>query len=514
MRLNLFSSFFSKLSLSLILSFVLVGVMLLWLAQYLSQRYQHEVEQQLHHELAQHIVKDYPLLNQGVLDHGALKNAFHNMMVLGPDFEFYLLDAQGQIQTYSADPKLIKRSAVDLSAIETFLQGQQNFPIYGDDPRSQQGQKIFSVAPIFDEQSDTQQTLIKGYLYVIIGGQLYDGIRQLSASSRNLSLGLMSVGLILLLGLLVTLLIFFLLTRPLKRLTADIQRFHQNQFQNSFMPSQTWQPHSQDEVQQLGCAFNAMVAELGERYQQIKLSHEQRRQLVSYVSHDMRTPLSLLQGYLETWLLKYQNLTAEQHEELANTALKGAHQLSELVEQLLELAYLDGKAAEGETMPLAREPMSVSELAQDVAQLFKPRAESLGIEFSVICPPTCPQVMGNVAKLERVLTNLLENAFRHTGSTGKVVLRVEVKDDQVWVSVEDTGVGIATDELPHLFTQYYQARNSQLDVTLDRNRQAKARHSGLGLAICARVVQLHNSELQVSSQLGQGSTFRFALPAC
>ena len=145
---NVLYSFYSKISLALLASFLLIGLLLLGLAQHLSKIYQNEVEQKLHKNLAYHVVKDNELLVDGEIDHGALKHAFHNMMILGPDFEFYLLDAEGNIQTYSAEPGKVKRAFVNLKPIHNFIEGIQSLPILGDDPRSLTNKKIFSVSGI------------------------------------------------------------------------------------------------------------------------------------------------------------------------------------------------------------------------------------------------------------------------------------------------------------------------------------------------------------------------------
>ena len=106
---SLVLSFYSKLSLGLVFSFIFMGVILLVLAQYLTRSYQNEVEQKLHYQLAEHVVQDNKLLTNGEIDHSALKNAFHSMMILGPSFEFYVLGPRGDVKTYSADPQRIKK---------------------------------------------------------------------------------------------------------------------------------------------------------------------------------------------------------------------------------------------------------------------------------------------------------------------------------------------------------------------------------------------------------------------
>lgn len=498
-------SFYGKLSISLLISFILIGLLLLIMVQHLTQRYQNEVEQKLHKNLAHHVVKDSALLKDGQIDQEALKNAFHNMMILGPDFEFYLLDSTGAIQTYSAEPGRVKRSHVEMAPIYDFLSGEQALPILGDDPRGLGKQKIFSVSPIYEGD------VIKGYLYIIIGGEIYDGITALLKNSHNLNLAVWGLGLALVFGLVAMLLLFALLTRPLRKLTRDIQVLHQKGFQSGDLLTSTWDGDSSDEIHRLGSAFNDMANALNQQYQNVKQTDELRRELISYVSHDLRTPLAALQGYLETWKLKHERMSAAQGQALIEVALNNAQQISRLIEQLFELAYLDGADTR-----LEMEPVAIAELAYDTAQQFQLAADEKQVTLETHCRHPGTLVYGNIEKLERVLNNLIDNAIRHCQPGDEVVISIDGGDQcgsdgsqvdaagLVSVQVKDTGVGIPGDEQSKVFENHYRASNAVV---------GKGTNSGLGLAISARVVKLHGSSLTVESTLGQGSTFRFCLPA-
>lgn len=495
-------SFYNKLSLGLVVSFIFIGLLLLVFAQHLTQRYQNEVEQKLHKDLAYHVIKDSDLLKNGEIDKKALKQAFHNMMILGPDFEFYLLDEKGAIQTYSADPNRIKRQSVNLNAVNGFLSQQSEFPILGDDPRSDSKQKIFSVYPIYDNN------VVKGYLYIIIGGEIYDGITELLKNSHNMTLAAWSLFLVMIFGLIVTLLMFALLTRPLRRLSNDIETFREGGFQNHQLPISKWQASSHDEIQRLGCTFNEMAQTLNSQFKKIKNTDQLRRELISYVSHDLRTPLSALQGYLETWQLKHQDLTAEESEHFIQVALKNACQMSKLIEQLFELAHLDADDIE-----LIKEPLLIAELAQDVVLNFKLAAQEKEVELTLVVNDPSICVEGNIEKLERVLSNLIDNAIRHCKSGDTIQVVIEQSDQSishtpnvpnVRVSVCDTGVGIHQSELSKVFDSHFRASNSV---------KGKGQNSGLGLAICSRIIALHGTQLNVSSALGEGTVFDFELAA-
>jgi signal transduction histidine kinase len=491
-------SFYSKLSLGLVFSFIFMGVILLVLAQYLTRSYQNEVEQKLHYQLAEHVVHDNKLLNNGEIDHSALKNAFHSMMILGPSFEFYILGTQGEIKTYSADPNRIKRKSIDLQPIKQFLADQTLLPIQGQDPRSLDKHKIFSAAPIYEQINDQQ--VLQGYLYIIIGGEIYDGIVDILQQSHILSLAVWSLAMAMLFGLLVILILFALLTRPLRRLTQDMQLFRQEGFAHGQLPASKWQPNSADEIERLGSTFNEMANTLNIQYQKVKNTDELRRELISYVSHDLRTPLASLQGYLETWHLKHNELSSKEGEQLIDVAMKNAQHMSRLIEQLFELAHLDS-----ETLTLNKEPLAIAEFAQDVMQKLALDASNKQVTLDIEPKDPSIMVLANIEKLENVFTNLIDNALRHCQAGDRILVQVSPSDmaDQLTVSVKDTGLGIAPQDLPLIFNAHFRAGNSV---------QGKGRNSGLGLAISKRIIELHGSELMVNSTLGKGTEFSFNLP--
>ncbi|WP_026958683.1 sensor histidine kinase [Aliagarivorans taiwanensis] len=496
MSFTKFRPFYSKLVLAVLGCFTLVGGLLLGLGHKVSMDYQNEVEQKLHLDLAAYLVKESDLYRDGELNHAAITHAFHTMMILGPSFEFYILSPQGDLVTYSAKADKIKRQQVDLAPIQTFLSGDQAMPIVGDDPRSLTKQKIFSVAEI----RNSQQQLV-AYLYVIIGGEIYDDVAQLLQGSHILKLSSLALLGILGFSLLLVSLVFAFLTRPLRKLYDEMQQFQRQGLEQAALPENRWRPESGDEIQGLGDAFHQLAASLQEQYQKVKDTDQLRRELVSYVSHDLRTPLAALQGYLETWQLKHQQLDEQQSCQLITTAQANAERTSRLVEQLFELAHLDSADTS-----LNLEPMNVAELAFDVVQKLALQAEEAGVSLAVKAEPQQRLVSADIQRLERVFTNLLENAIRHSFKGGVITLEVtgDTDSDKVQVCVRDQGCGIPASDLPHIFDPHYRAANQVSD---------QRSHGGLGLAIVKRVIELHHSEITVHSRLGEGSAFVFQLNA-
>ena len=191
-------------------------------------------------------------------------------------------------------------------------------------------------------------------------------------------------------------------------------------------------------------------------------------------------------------------LDAEQQCDYLQTALAHSQRLADMVEELFELARLDSC----ESVVYA-EPFSMCELVQDVCQKYLLRAREKSITLDVDLNPDTPPVYGDIGMMQRVLENLLENGLRHTPAGGRIRIGVDVDSGNVVVQVADTGCGIPEEDMPRIFERFYQR---------DKHRSGSD-NAGLGLAIVRRILELHGSVIQVSSDLGRGTTFSFRLPA-
>jgi signal transduction histidine kinase len=209
--------------------------------------------------------------------------------------------------------------------------------------------------------------------------------------------------------------------------------------------------------------------------------------------------------------LKDPQLTPEERRRFLDISLRNASSLQKLVEELFELAKLDARQVK-----LTPEPIQIAELAQDVALKLAPQAEKAGVSLVVEPVSELPLVSCDIAMMERVLTNLMENALRFTPSAGSVRVALSARDDTVQVTVADTGTGIDPEDLPHVFDRFYRADKSR-DRSTGGSQNATeygGRGAGLGLAIARQIVELHGSTLDVESRPGEGSRFSFSLSAC
>ena len=486
----MFRSLYAKLSLALLGVVTVIGVLLLVITRFSLDMYQQEIAQKLHRDLAGHFAANEPLVRNQRVDEKALVELFHRAMAVNPSIEIYLLDAQGRVRSYAAEHGKIKREQVALEPIRQFLRGDAPLPLRGDDPRSLTGRKIFSVAPV------SPANPAAGYLYVILGGEEYESVVHMVRESYVPRMSLLATLAILLFALAGGLIAFALLTRRLQRLTSAVETFRHSGIAHG--PATAAPRRYKDEIDRLDHAFQAMAKRLHEQMQRLQDTDRLRRELVANVSHDLRTPLAAIQGYLDTLLLRHDRLTPEEQRCCLETARRHSERLGRLVHELFELARLDS----GERQ-LQREPFALSELVQDIAQDFRLAAERRGITLHVKTPEPPAFVVADIALMERVLENLIDNALRHTPEGGCVDVRLRPNGGEVVVEVSDTGVGIAPEHLPYIFDRFYRAASSQSEETSG---------AGLGLAIAKRVLDMHGSDVRVESHPPTGTTFRFALP--
>lgn len=486
----MFRTLYSKLALVLTGLLCLVGAAIILVAMFSAEMYQKEAAQRLNLDLAAHIVSDRLLIRDKKIDESGLKDIFHMLMVINPSIEIYLLDPEGQILAYSADPGKVKRREVNLIPIRALLRGDARLPVLGDDPRNLSGQKVFSVARI-PETGEVQ-----GYLYVILGGERYDSIVQKLKGSYILQVSAWLILACLLFSLIVGLVLFATMTGRLKRLSDTIQAFkRESPDPGDLSPGAVGRA---DEITMLESAFTEMRQRIEKQVSELQQADTLRRDMIANVSHDLRTPLATLQGYIETMLLKDGDLSDPDRRQYLETALKHCQRLGSLVSELFELAKL-----ESHDSLLDCEPFNLGELIQDVIQKFKLRAVEREVHLFADMEKGLPFVNADIAMIERALENLIANAIHYTPRGGEVTLIVALARDQVRVQIRDTGYGIPETELPFIFNRFFQ---------LDKSRKDSSDHSGLGLAIVHRIMELHHSEIEVTSKINSGTCFTFFLP--
>ncbi|MCG8604442.1 ATP-binding protein, partial [bacterium] len=356
---------------------------------------------------------------------------------------------------------------------------------WGDDPRNPGGRKPFSVASI--EMGDN----VHGFLYVILGGEQYDSASAMIKGSYIVRTTAINLMITMACTAVIGLIVFALLTKRFNRITEGVEEFRRSRFE------QRIDIQSEDEIGQLAKAFNEMADTIVANMDELKRNDRLRRELIANVSHDLRSPLASMQGYMETILMKGDQLTSEQRNKYLQVTYDNSVKLSTLVGELFELSKLDAKQVQPK-----EEPFSMAELTQDVVMKFKPQADKLNVKLQAVLPKDFPMVHADIGLIERALSNLIDNALQYTPPDGTVNVDLQNEKKKVRVKVSDTGCGIPKSEIPLIFERFYR---------VEKSRGRSAGGSGLGLAIAKRILDLHDSKILVDSVVDRGTTVAFDL---
>jgi len=300
---------------------------------------------------------------------------------------------------------------------------------------------------------------------------------------RSVSMSvLLSGGIAGVIALLMGSLLFFQVTSPMRRLSRAAQGIAAGDLSQRV-------PTSDDEVGQVAHSFNTMAESL-------QRMEQQRQNMVADIAHELRTPLSIIQGNVEAMLDGVLPANPEELESIHQETLL----LNRLISDLRTLSL-----AEAGQLTLDKQPLDLGEVVTRVAEKYRLRAEEQSVALSVQVAQNLPQVSADAGRVEQILVNLTENALRYGASDvgGQVTLGARAVPGGVEAWVSDTGPGIAPEDLPHVFERFWRSEES-------RNRQTGG--SGIGLALVKQLVEAHGGRVSVDSTPEHGATFRVVLP--
>ena len=475
--MKIWDRFYIRISLVFLVLIVILAALQARITSDVFDRRRDEIDQRANAMLAADMAREIaPYLAAG--EDGEIGSAIHYMMVLNPKIEIYLLSPDGDIRVYFADSEEdVKTDRVDTGPIGDYLSGKARFPLYGDDPRRPDMPSTFSAAPLEGSGG------VSGYLYIILRSSLYDSARsQIADYYYRVALrrGLLTaLPLVAVLGLVM----FFLLTRRLRRLRDVVRTFGPGSY-GVRAPG-----GSRDEIGELAGSFNTMAAA-------IERSEANRRELVANISHDLRTPLSVISGYTETLLQRGGSLEEDERKRFLEISRGSVETIQRLVDDLASLSRL-----EAEEDVLNQEPFSLAELCQDLTLQLAPLAAKAGVALRMTPPADHLMVSGDIPLMERALTNLIDNALRYAPAGTTVEVRAARLGTSARVEVRDRGPGLTSEQMSRVFDRFF---------TGDPSRSSG--HSGLGLAIALRVVERHGGTIGVDSTPGEGAAFHFRIP--
>jgi signal transduction histidine kinase len=496
-----------------------LGVAMVLLLRHYSAQTALEASQRMNLGLAQYIVDHQPpgLIDaQGRPDQARMKQLAQHVMMINPAVEVYLLDDTGRVIAHALEglqgPDPVG-TRVDMAPIDRLMSAtlgtpslasgrahapvldstldstQVLLPVLGTDPRHSARPNTFSVARVAHPERGA------GYLYVVLQGHEAQRVAASLTNSNALRAMAAAAALCTLLAAAVLWLTWHQLTRPLRQLTDALRSFRDEGGASA---------HAErgDEIGVLRRAVQAMQHRIEQQFRRLNEAHTQRRELISNISHDLRTPLSNIQGYMETVLVRGDSIDAQTRATHLRTAMRHVDLLGKRIADLFELSKLDAGRIEPK-----QEIFCLAELLQDVVQNYRLAAQHRGVSLELAAGShSQAKVKADIAMIERVLQNLIDNALRYTTSGGRVVLAIDNRGAFLQISVSDSGRGIPVEHLPHIFERYWRASDAE------PTGSGGSSSSGLGLAIVKRILDLHGSVVRVHSEFARGTRFEFLLP--
>ena len=490
-----FSSLYSRLSIALWIVVVVLMLtqgaihFLLW------KEANYEAGQRIGWDIAEEVSRQIqPLLIGAPVEQTKerVPEAVARFALINPRIDFFLLDERGNVL---AAPYFPRSGRVDTGPIESFLTPvvSRKLPLLGQDPFAKEP-KVFSAARVSLNGEP-------GYVYIILEGMRDQSLVRVTLD-RYALIGSIAIAVIALLGAGgLGSFIFAVATRRYRQLVGAVHQLGEQNFEKRIAIT------GDDEIGQLASVINQMVDRITDIIGQLKETDRLRRELVASVFHDLNEPIASIHAYLDLLVLKGETFEPETHRQYLQSSLANAKRLSRLLQDLFELSKLEAK----DKVP---EPVTFNLLEivdEELLPACKRLADAKQVELRIRADGVSPVVHADTAMVLRALSNLVENAIRYNREAGWVEVAFLPKAATattpagVTVEVRDSGPGIPAQDLPHLFVPFY--RGSQ-----QRNRGASA-GSGLGLAIVRKLIEAHGSQIEVESELGKGTTFRFSLPA-
>lgn len=485
----------NKLVVKLLLAFlsilILAGVGYMGTTMYLSNNYFYETTQRLHANLAQDLIDEKfseapPFDENGAVNKALFGDIMHDMMAVNRAIEVYLLNSEGKILysvvlDHTAPETNEKRVA--LEPIDDFISQNGQGYFLGDNPKNPDSQSVFSAA---EYNVDGQ----KGYVYIVLAGEDYATTRAALTDSYFVRLGFLGSLLTLVFTAVLAFLSIWYLTKNLRELVYAAKRFQQGDLHYRIEDA------ASSDLVGVAQTYNEMADTILKDMEKIKSLETMRRELIANVSHDLRTPLSVIQGYVETLQIKGAQLDTHQRDEYLNTINRGCERLSKLISQLFEYSKLEANQIEPQ-----KEPFLISELANDIHANYRVLAEQWQIDLRLEMDSGIPLVFADISLVERAIQNLMDNALKFTPQGGEVIVKIIGRDKNVEIIIKDSGPGITKANQALIFDRYRQTKSGQ-----------QKEGSGLGLAIVKRILELHNASIEVFSTPNEGASFSFSLP--
>ena len=464
---------------------IILGTVFVFIASKLSKSYYTMAHQQLYGNIASHLATFTHPLKNGKPDTSVTHDIIHSIMVANPSVEVYLLDTTGKITDYVVPDKSVKKHQVSIPKIKQWLSVKNGDRPLGDNPKQPDEPGIFSAAPVYENGQLT------GYVYAVLASEKQREILGILNSHLYYRLGLYIFFSALLIAFIVGVITFFLITDSICQIAGVVKRFKEGDYTARI------EGYAKGNLGMLTTTFNEMADVIVDNFDKISATDKFRQELIANVSHDLRTPLSIMQGYVETLMIKKDSLEEPEKNKYLSIVLESSKKLSVLVEQLFQYAKLEANQVNPE-----KEQFLLNELASDIMMAYQLKSKERNINLNLHTTGNLLPVFADIALTERVLQNLIDNAFKFTPDGGSITIQLMSIGAGVQVKVADTGIGIAAEDQAYIFERYKQLYKDDMPK----------KGMGIGLAIVKKILDLHQSTIQVTSEPGKGAAFWFVLP--
>ena len=498
----------SKIALTIFITGALTALGVIATVLFAFQRFEHETTFQRADAFLGRVVDRYDnLFEMHALQPEEFNQFLRNLVLFEPDSQLYLLDAQGTVLSSTGTAKLPPGFKVALGPVQQAVKGSDMPYVMGDDPERMDADAVIAARPLRRALIRNDEP-VAGYLYLVCHKPALSEGRLQAFGSTFAKPALAAIVGVVVLATLLAAWIIAAVTRPLRQLTSAVATLSQRGLEDGAAgaPEALLPARTTDEFGQLTAAFEMMLETVRRQWATLRRLDHFRREGVSNLSHDLRSPLTATAACLETLEGRWVGDAARAADrELVEMALRNTRNAARLVQSLGDLAQLDEPE-----FKLQTEVLDAGELLDDIALRFGQRAASQGVSLQTQHPDQAqahaPYAALDIELFERAVANLVDNALKYCRSGDQITLSARAVGGKVEVTVSDTGPGIPAADVPHLFDRFFQCRSNVAPATGEGGK-------GLGLAIVKRIAELHGGEVAVSSEAGAGTRVTLALPA-
>lgn len=478
---------FGRIAIGFLLLVLAIGTLQFYLTLRACGRAALEAEQKLCQSIAAGLAAGIGPLTADGIDRKVLDAAIAPTLAIHPNTRIFLLDEHGAVMAaFGTGPAPI--APVSLHPVNALLTGEAAFPVLGDDPATRGERRPFSAAPLSIAGRP-------GYLYILLGDAATPSMADMVAESGaarqlllTLSLGLIAIAL-------TGLVLAHRLARRFRPLLDTARQLEHGRL------TRRAPERSRDELGRLAGSVNRLADHLEYSRERARATERFQRELITNISHDLRTPLTAIQGYLETVLIKEENGTLGDAERrrFLGTVFTNVQRLGGLVSELFELSRLDARLD-----PPGREMVVLAELVQDIVADWRETVDRRGIELHLACADVLPPVAGDMGMLEQLLRRLLDYAVPHTPDGGRIAIALERHETGLRLSVEDSGPSIPSEAIPRMFEPAFRVERSRT--------HGERAAPGVGLAIARRIAEVHGGAIAIANRPEGGVRLAVTLP--